>query len=67
MPAEPTAENLLIPEQCIELTVAATREEERGRGIGQALTAHGLAWAHSAGYIYCETDWRMTNLLASRF
>ncbi len=26
-----------------------------------------VAQAHAAGYRFCETDWRGTNLLASRF
>ncbi len=67
MPAELSSANLLVPDRCVQLTVASTREEERGRGINQALTAHGLAWAYSAGYTCCETDWRVTNLLSSRF
>ncbi len=65
--AEQTDDNLLIPEKCIHLAVAGTREEERGKGIGTLLTKYGLAQAHSAGYRFCETDWRSTNLLSSRF
>ncbi len=60
-------DNLLIPDDCIELSVAATRPEERGRGVGHALTAHGLAEARSRGFRYCVTDWRATSLLSSRF
>ena len=41
--------------------------EARGQGIGTLLTRHGLAHARAAGYHFCETDWRSTNLLASRF
>jgi len=26
-----------------------------------------MAWAHAAGYATMVTDWRATNLLASRF
>jgi ribosomal protein S18 acetylase RimI-like enzyme len=66
-PAEPADDDMLIPEQCTRLTVAGTREWARGRGIGQALTRHGLAHARASGYRYCETDWRSTNLLSSRF
>ena len=32
-----------------------------------ALAAHALAWAHEHGYPTMITDWRMTNLEASRF
>ncbi|MBA3412154.1 MAG: GNAT family N-acetyltransferase, partial [Actinobacteria bacterium] len=38
-----------------------------GAGIGRALTAHVIAWAYEAGYPTMITDWRMTNMLASRF
>jgi GNAT superfamily N-acetyltransferase len=66
-PAPASEDNPLIPEQCVELGVAGTREWIRGRGIGQALTRHVLAHARSVGYRYCLTDWRSTNLLSSRF
>lgn len=61
-PADPT-----VPEGCIELSVAATVEAARGRGVGTALTHHALEQARAAGYRYCATDWRSTNLLSSRF
>ena len=70
MPAFPhydRVDSLMIPDQCSFLAVAATREEEQGRGVGRALTAHGLAASHADGYPYCLTDWRVTNLLSSRF
>ena len=44
-----------------------TREEARGRGIGRALTRHGLAHARAEGYAGCLTDWHVPNLLSSRF
>jgi len=70
VPASPgivKVDNLMVPEQCCFLATAATREEEQGRGVGRALTAHGLAAAHGDGYTHCITDWRVTNLLSSRF
>ena len=70
MPASPhfdKIDNLIVPEQCSYLAIAATREEEQGRGVGRALTAHGLATAQTDGYTHCITDWRVTNLLSSRF
>ena len=39
----------------------------RGSGAGLALTAATLAWARDRGYQAMVTDWRVTNLLASRF
>jgi GNAT superfamily N-acetyltransferase len=66
-PRPPSDEDLLAAERCVELAVALTRPDQRGRGIGTALTAAALAWAQEAGYRTVATDWRSTNLLASRF
>jgi GNAT superfamily N-acetyltransferase len=52
--------------QCL-LSFGATLPEVRGRGLGRALTAASMSWAHAAGYTTMVTDWRATNLLASRF
>ena len=49
------------------LVFAATAPEARGSGAGVALTKAALAWAHEAGYRTMVTDWRVTNLLSSRF
>jgi GNAT superfamily N-acetyltransferase len=46
---------------------AATRPDVRGSGAGLALMAAASAWAHEQGYASLVTDWRETNLLASRF
>jgi ribosomal protein S18 acetylase RimI-like enzyme len=46
---------------------AATRPGVRGSGAGVALTNAGFAWARERGYETMVTDWRVTNLLASRF
>jgi GNAT superfamily N-acetyltransferase len=51
----------------IEIAAAATVPEERGRGVGLALTAAGVAAAQDAGYAVCFTDWRTTNPLSSSF
>ena len=56
-----------IPEDSIDLAAASTEPEARGTGVGRALTAHVLGWAHEHGFGSMTTDWRMTNLLASRF
>jgi ribosomal protein S18 acetylase RimI-like enzyme len=49
------------------LGFAVTLPESRGTGIGVALTDAGFAWAEREGYKAMVTDWRVTNLLASRF
>ena len=59
--------DLRVPENSIDLAQASTDPGERGRGVGRALTAYVLRWAHENGFPVMTTDWRMTNLLASRF
>jgi GNAT superfamily N-acetyltransferase len=56
-----------IPRDAVRLAATATLPDARGRGIGLALLEHGLAWAEEAGYATVVTDWRVPNLLASRF
>jgi GNAT superfamily N-acetyltransferase len=51
----------------VELTVGATVPEERGTGVGRALTARGVSEARDAGYSVCFTDWRTTNPFSSTF
>jgi len=65
--AEMAGDNPLIPPGCIDLTVAATHPELRGRGVGSALTQVGLAAAAARGLTACVVDWRVTNLMSSRF
>jgi ribosomal protein S18 acetylase RimI-like enzyme len=59
--------DLRVPPSSIDLAHAATEPSLRGTGVGLALTAHALSWANAHGYDTMITDWRMTNLLASRF
>ena len=59
--------DLRVPESSIDLSQASTEPESRGTGIGRALTAHVLRWARENGHSVMTTDWRMTNLWASRF
>ena len=59
--------DLRVPADSIDLAAASTFPELRGSGIGRALTAHAVTWAHENGYPTMVTDWRMTNMLASRF
>ena len=69
VPAERSREHrgLLRPDHACHLGFAATLPEARGSGIGVALTQAGLAWAAEEGYPAMLTDWRVTNLLSSRF
>jgi predicted N-acetyltransferase YhbS len=58
---------LARPPGVSHLGFAATLPEARGWGAGLALTAAGFAWARQQGYEVMVTDWRVTNLLSSRF
>lgn len=66
-PSEMTAEHLLGGDSTCHLAIAGTLPVARRRGIASALTHAGLAHARQRGYQFCETDWRSTNLLSSRF
>ena len=55
------------PEGVSFLGWAATAREVRGSGAGLALTRASFAWARRQGYEVMVTDWRVTNLLSSRF
>lgn len=67
--AAPLGHLALVVEEggVVSLAVAATRRTDPVRGAGRALTAHALAWASEHGYQSCRTDWRVANLLSSRF
>ena len=58
---------LARPERACYLGFAATDPEARGSGTGVLLTTAAFAWAHRSGYSTMVTDWRVANLLASRF
>lgn len=58
---------LARPAHAAFLGFAATLPEARGSGIGVALTEACFAWAAEQDYPVMVTDWRETNLLASRF
>jgi ribosomal protein S18 acetylase RimI-like enzyme len=58
---------LARPDGACYLAFAATDPEARGLGTGVELTSAAFAWAHRAGYSTMVTDWRVPNLLASRF
>ena len=46
---------------------AATYPDVRGSGVGVALTEAAFAWARERGHETMVIDWRVTNLLSSRF
>jgi GNAT superfamily N-acetyltransferase len=46
---------------------AITDPDARGSGAGLALTDAAFEWAGARGYPAMVTDWRVTNLLSSRF
>jgi GNAT superfamily N-acetyltransferase len=58
--------DLRVPHS-IDLRVAATDPAERGSGAGVALTNFALRWAYEQSFRTMTTDWRMSNLAASRF
>ena len=41
--------------------------EVRGRGVGRVLTSWALAYAAEQGFARLRTNWRVTNLVASRY
>ena len=59
--------DLRVPEGSIDLSQISTEPEARGTGVGRAMTAHVIRWAHEHGHPVMTIDWRMTNLWASRF
>lgn len=66
-PGSSDHEGLARPDSACFLRFASTAPEARGTGIGVALTDAVLAAAAEQGYAAMVTDWRVTNLLASRF
>jgi GNAT superfamily N-acetyltransferase len=69
VPAEQSSvhSGLARPDGAALIGWAATDPEVRGTGAGLALTEGAFAWAGERGHAVMVTDWRVTNLLASRF
>jgi GNAT superfamily N-acetyltransferase len=63
-PADP---GFATPADAVFVASTATVPEARGTGAGLALVANALAWARAEGYGTIWTNWRVTNLAASRF
>ena len=59
--------DLRVPPRNVDVAFAATLEDVRGDGVGLALTQYALNWAAEHGCTSVTVDWRMVNLLSSRF
>lgn len=57
---------MLASPRTVYLSIAATKPQARGRGVGTFLTWHGLEQARQSGFEVCYTNWISPNLLASR-
>ena len=68
---EPVGHATVVPDQeddgALHLASTAVVPEARGGGVGLALTTHALAHAAERGYPRLRTNWRATNLVASRY
>jgi GNAT superfamily N-acetyltransferase len=64
---ESTEPDVGVGERTVGLAVCAVASEARGHGVGTALVEHALGWAANEGYETVITDWRVPNLLSSRF
>ena len=68
---EPVGHTTMHPdphdEGALHLGSTAVLPEAQGRGIGLVLTTHALAHAREQGYPRMWTNWRTTNLQASRY
>jgi GNAT superfamily N-acetyltransferase len=58
---------LARPEHMSFIGFAVTDPKVRGSGVGLSLAQAAFAWSREHGYDAIVTDWRVTNLLASRF
>lgn len=57
---------LAVPDGATYLGSTMALPEERGRGVARALLRFVLERGRDAGATHCVTNWRTTNLLASR-
>ncbi len=56
-----------VDERALHLASTAVVPDERGSGIGRLLTAFALSHAAERGFDRVRTNWRVTNLVASRY
>jgi ribosomal protein S18 acetylase RimI-like enzyme len=66
-PPETDLDELYHPQHGAYMSLAAVQPDARRQGIGTLLTRQVLADASANGYRTMETNWRGSNLLASRF
>jgi GNAT superfamily N-acetyltransferase len=66
---EPIGHVTLYPETAPTLQLASTAvlPAAQGTGVGRTLRSHALAFARESGYATVATNWRVKNLVASRF
>jgi ribosomal protein S18 acetylase RimI-like enzyme len=68
---EPVGHTTVYPDahddEALHLASTAVLPTAQGRGIGLVLTTHALAHAREQGYPRMWTNWRVTNLSASRY
>jgi len=57
----------LIPDKCLELTVAGTFSDFSHKGVNTKLTNFVVKDLISKGYEWLSTDWRITNISSRRF
>jgi GNAT superfamily N-acetyltransferase len=56
-----------VPQDAVNLSLMAVVPAARGQGVGVALSDHACRWAAESGYGSITIDWRVANLLSSRF
>lgn len=54
-------------ESTLHLSAVVVRKQHRNKGVATAMIDAALGQALSGGFGYAETNWRVTNRLASRF
>ncbi len=59
--------NLMIPDNSIELSIAGTLYSHSSKGIGKFFMNHTCEYMRNKGHDYVVSDWKMSNLSASRF
>ena len=60
-------DDLLIPENSVEISVCGTAADCRGAGVGRAVFGQICRWTAEQGFENVMLDWRITNLLSSNF
>jgi GNAT superfamily N-acetyltransferase len=56
-----------VPRDAVNLALMAVAPAARGQGVGIALSDHACRWAAESDYGSITIDWRVANLLSSRF